>query len=330
MKISIIIPTLNRVDCLQRLLDSIFRQTLKPYEVIIVDQSDDELVYDFFKKIKEIFKLHKILFLYARQKIKSLAMAKNLGTHIASGEWLSFLDDDVVLDKNYYIKFCNYIKANTEALLLEGNITNVNPPSTFIGSVIELIQKIFLFDHHSNEEGYIYPSFFGNQPAGFKEVKKCEWVSGGNSFVYAPIAKKIKFDDNLIGYSFAEDKDFSYRVYKKHPGSLYALPDARLEHLESADGRMPHLKLYFMRTVYIYYFFFKNIKQTRLNKLLFIWSRVGLLLNYSIPRIKFLPALQFDFKLFKHIKSELFALKHLKELKKHKLEFFNNWYYNQI
>jgi len=330
MKISIIVPTLNRVSCLRHLLNTVLAQELMPYEVLIVDQSDNETVYNFFNEIKNTFKNHKVNFLYVRQKSKSLTMAKNFGAQIASGDWFSFLDDDVVLDKNYFLEFSNYIKTNPHAFLLGGNITNVNPPSSFKGRVIELIQKAFLFDHQSDSDGWLYPSFFGNQPAGFKEVKKCEWVSGGNSFVYAPIAKKIKFDDNLIGYSFAEDKDFSYRVYKKHPGSLYALPDARLEHLESADGRMPHLKLYFMRTVYIYYFFFKNIKQTRLNKLLFIWSRVGLLLNYSIPRIKFSPALQFDFKLFKHIKSELFALKHLKELKKHKLEFFNNWYYNQI
>lgn len=331
MKISVIIPTLNRVICLQRLLNTVLKQTLKPHDVIIVDQSDNETIYDYFSEIKNTFKLYNIKLLYAKQCLKSSSIARNFGIVIATGDWLSFLDDDVVLDSNYYLEFNDYIKFNPAAVLLAGNMSNVRPACTFKEKTIDFIKKVFLMDRQSNEDGYIYPSFFGNQPAGFTEVKRCQWVSGGNSLVRASVAKDIKFDDKLISYSFAEDKDFSYRVFKRYPDSVYSLPGAKLEHLEEGgESRISPLRLYYMRTVYIYYFFFKNIEQTFLNRILFGWSRIGLLLSYSIPRIKFSHGIEFEYKLFKHLKSEFFALKHIKELKRQSLVFFNKWYYKQI
>ena len=36
-KISVVIPTLNRINTLQRALDSVINQTYKPAEIIVVD-----------------------------------------------------------------------------------------------------------------------------------------------------------------------------------------------------------------------------------------------------------------------------------------------------
>lgn len=329
MRISVVIPTLNRVKCLENLLESILKQKLRPFEVIIVDQSDNRLVFDFFNNMKHKFKINEIKLLYARQTLKSSAVARNFGIFIAGGDWISFLDDDIALSEDYYYELLRYVEKNSKANLLSGNITNLKPTGTLKAKIADLFKACFLLDRQSNENGYIYSSFFGNLPAGFSEVKKCEWISSSNAFARASILKKFYFDDKLISYSCSEDKDLSYRIYKAFPDSLYAVPTAKLEHLEVTDGRLPPLKLCYMRTVYSYYFFFKNIEQTLLNKLLFIWSRIGLLLSYSVPRFKLLPVSNFEFKLFKQMSSEIFALKHLDEIKRQKLDFFNDWFNKQ-
>ena len=70
MLLSIIIPTKNRKFSLNRLLGSIFKQTLKDYEIIIVDQSDE--------RINDYEKIKKIKYFY-EPDIKSLTDAKNFG-----------------------------------------------------------------------------------------------------------------------------------------------------------------------------------------------------------------------------------------------------------
>jgi glycosyltransferase involved in cell wall biosynthesis len=52
--ISICIPAYKRIEFLQRLFDSIAIQTYKGYEVIITDDSPDEVVATFVKNIIEI------------------------------------------------------------------------------------------------------------------------------------------------------------------------------------------------------------------------------------------------------------------------------------
>lgn len=44
MKISIVIVTYNRIPALCELLESISRQTLKPYEIIIVNDAGESVV----------------------------------------------------------------------------------------------------------------------------------------------------------------------------------------------------------------------------------------------------------------------------------------------
>ena len=54
MKISVIIPTFNRIDLLKRAIDSVLNQSINPYDNIVVDDgSTDETVSE-IKKITVI------------------------------------------------------------------------------------------------------------------------------------------------------------------------------------------------------------------------------------------------------------------------------------
>jgi len=326
LKISTIIPTLNRVDCLKNALESIIDQRYKPFEVIIVDQSDNSIVREFFNSKKQEFILNNIKLIYAKQSIKSLAMARNFGVWIAKGDWISFLDDDVILDKNYYFEMKTYIIENSDKVILHGLIENIKLNNSPFGKIEGFIKKIFRLENNMNCYGFLYPSFFGNLPTEFSEPINCMWASGCNMFVKYSVAKSFKFDEKLTSYSFAEDKDFSYRVYKKYTNGLIALPGAKLQHLETPAARIQSIKLYYMRVVYIYYLFLKNIDINYYNVLIFTLSRIGLMLIYLVPRIRIKRKPHFEFKLINHLCAEFFALKHLKSLKKYNLEFFNEWY----
>lgn len=102
MEVSVIIPTYNRVKDVDECLDSIILQRILPKEVIIVDDSDNDEIKNLVEHRKDKFKEKDIVLRYIRnEKEKSLTIARNIGIENATGDTILFLDDDVILDKNY-------------------------------------------------------------------------------------------------------------------------------------------------------------------------------------------------------------------------------------
>jgi len=89
---SIIIPTLNEEKFLPHLLDSLVVQTDKDFEVIVVDgSSQDKTVARAHTFASRLPKLTVIVSTKA-----SLPLQRNLGAKKASGDWLVFMDADVL------------------------------------------------------------------------------------------------------------------------------------------------------------------------------------------------------------------------------------------
>lgn len=93
--VSIIIPTFNRHHMLCRALKSIERQTLIPFEVIVVNDGeyfDPSSIYSTFKSIDvKVIEGKKI----------GVASARNAGIESSAGKWILFLDDDDELKPGY-------------------------------------------------------------------------------------------------------------------------------------------------------------------------------------------------------------------------------------
>lgn len=90
MRISVIIPCYNQGQYLAQAIESVLGQTIKPYEVIVVnDGSQDETRY--------IAKSYSVK--YIEQKNKGLASARNTGIMNMTGDWFMPLDaDDMMLE----------------------------------------------------------------------------------------------------------------------------------------------------------------------------------------------------------------------------------------
>ena len=104
MNISVIIPTKNRNELLKSAINSVITQKDKPIEIIIIDgSSENEIIFK-----NKYFIEHKG-FRYIKQdfrKYKGVAGARNQAAFIASGNYLSFLDDDDIWLDDYltYVK----------------------------------------------------------------------------------------------------------------------------------------------------------------------------------------------------------------------------------
>ena len=93
LDISIVIPTYNRLDRLKTVTAGLERQTypLDRFEVIIVSDGSSDGTDEFLRSYKHPLNL-KALF----QKNQGPAAARNLGVSQATGEFILFIDDDVV------------------------------------------------------------------------------------------------------------------------------------------------------------------------------------------------------------------------------------------
>lgn len=92
MKISIIIPVYNKAPFLKRCLDSVVNQTVKPYEVILInDGSTDE-----GRRIcNEYASLHvEEHWVVVHTENRGVSSARNLGLTLVRGDYVSFMDAD--------------------------------------------------------------------------------------------------------------------------------------------------------------------------------------------------------------------------------------------
>ena len=90
-KVSIVIPTRNRLELLRRAIQSVLGQTEQNFEVIVVDDGSADGTRTYLEtlsknepRVKNVCNLHP----------KGGAAARNIGIAMSAGKWIAFLDDD--------------------------------------------------------------------------------------------------------------------------------------------------------------------------------------------------------------------------------------------
>ena len=98
LKISVIIPVYNTLNCLERCVDSVCGQTYENLEIILVDDGSTDgtgqLCDTLAKRDDRIRVYHK--------KNGGASSARNLGLQKATGEYIGFVDSDDYIDADVY------------------------------------------------------------------------------------------------------------------------------------------------------------------------------------------------------------------------------------
>jgi glycosyltransferase involved in cell wall biosynthesis len=84
----VVIPTHNRSAVVPRAITSVLAQTMRDFELIVVDDGSTDGTHSVVAAIRD----DRIRFL--RQENQGLSAARNAGAALAGSEWLTFLDDD--------------------------------------------------------------------------------------------------------------------------------------------------------------------------------------------------------------------------------------------
>ncbi len=110
-KVSIVVPTYNVENYIDKCLESLVNQTLKDIEIIIIDDGSNDKTLD---KLEIWSKMDKRIVLMKNDK-KGAASARNSGIKASSGEYISFVDSDDYCDYCMIEKLYNaLIKTNAD------------------------------------------------------------------------------------------------------------------------------------------------------------------------------------------------------------------------
>src|SRR5215208_8250934 len=127
--VSIVIATFNRGDYLGATLDSIFTQSFRDFEVIVVDDGstdDTRRVIDAFGS--------RVRYLY--QNNRGPAAARNLGVRHANAEWISIQDSDDLCLPNHLHDLHDYAAHHPEVGMVFANGNYLEGPAHNRGTII--------------------------------------------------------------------------------------------------------------------------------------------------------------------------------------------------
>lgn len=259
MKFTLIICTYQRPKPLITLLNSVVNQTLYPDQIIIVDGSTDDLTMNILKET--VFS--NLVYYKVEPKDKGLTKQRNYGISRVDihSDIVCFLDDDTVLELNYFQEIIQTYQLYPDALGVGGYINN----EIQWGQVKEDYQpqlNEFFYDGFKRNDGtrFVWRKKMGldsDQPPGFLpefshgrsigflppsyKVYPVEHFMGGVSSFKKTVFKDFQFSTYFEGYGLYEDADFTLRLSKS--GKLFVNTAAQLSHFHDASGR-PNKYLY--------------------------------------------------------------------------------------
>lgn len=106
MKISVIIPTYNEKDVLEKCIESLGFESHPEFEIIVVDDGSTDGTFQILKNLKS--SLHG--FKFVKQNHKGTGAARNLGAKFTNGKILVFVDADMTFDKYFLAKLVGPIE----------------------------------------------------------------------------------------------------------------------------------------------------------------------------------------------------------------------------
>jgi GT2 family glycosyltransferase len=115
--VSVIVPHFNRPDLVRGALLSIHGQSIKPAEILLVDDGSSPENQD---KLRELSSLATIV---TSPRNGGISSTRNLGAQIAKSEWLAFLDDDDYWLPDKQERQIQYIEAHPDVKALGGGTT---------------------------------------------------------------------------------------------------------------------------------------------------------------------------------------------------------------
>jgi len=192
MKVSLVLPLYNSENYAEECLNSVFAQSLKDYELIVIDDCSKDRTRELLKKMSVKF--------YCNSVNLGFCKTVNKGIRLAKGEYVAILDHDMVYEKDYLKKM----------LMESGDIVgarvyyykNKNKIRALDIKISPLTGKTNILGRDEIDKGQ------------YDSLREIEAIGAGSLVIRKEVFKKAGFfNENLIMYFI--DVDFCIRAREK-------------------------------------------------------------------------------------------------------------------
>ena len=278
--ISVVIPTMNRPGSLRKTVNSILSKEYIPSQIVIVDQSDT--TENRFENKKIIYEgLLSTDIEYVFQEVPASTLARNTGFNFCTNEIIIYSDDDIDVNNNTLKNIYDLMSDKSIAMIAGINENDIESRSW--GGYI-FGTKSF----KNRNIGHVTLSMLGRYPTEVYGIVNTQWAMGYFFVARKSLIEKwsLKWDENLAGYAYAEDLDFSYSYFKRarKEGIKCILSDTvKVKHLSSCEWRIAPYKNTIMYVINREYLSYKHFK-TPFARLATRWTNFGILLYRILKR----------------------------------------------
>ena len=281
LPISVLIPTMNRAESLKRTLLSYLSASHIPAQIVVVDQSRDEMSKSVVGGLITEFPEVDIEYIY--QKVPSTTLSRNTAMSRAENDILVFSDDDIDVYGDTLKKLYN-LMVNERIAMIAGLNDEDNGKTSSIGYLWGT--KSFMKRH----KGYVTKSMLGRYPDRVVGQVETEWAMGYFFSVKKSLLEKwsICWDEKMTSYAYAEDLDLTYSYYKKaKKEGLECLldEDIHVRHLVSKEYRVPTIKSTYAYVLNRAYLSYKH-KMGICSRIAMAWCDFGKIIEKTIKKEK--------------------------------------------
>ncbi|PIY72365.1 hypothetical protein COY87_01355 [Candidatus Roizmanbacteria bacterium CG_4_10_14_0_8_um_filter_33_9] len=279
--ISVVIPTYkNKEQFIKNLGHNLF--FLKECEVIVVNDSPQESL------MKDLMIFPQIQLIENKTNL-GFAGAIHRGIQQAKGNFILLLNNDVLLNDNFFLKAANILQKDEKMFAVSFAQKEKN---------ITLVGK---------NQIYWKSGFFQHKKADNFKLGINGWAEGGACIINKKLYEKVGGFDPLYSPFYWEDVDLSYRAWKNGYQILFDPSIVVIHHHKSTIGK-------FFNSNWITEIAYRN-------QFIFIWKNIEdpvLLLSHLIHLLYSLPIMMFkDFAYVKGFIKAVFLLPAIIAKRKH-------------
>ncbi|CAM4240367.1 glycosyltransferase family 2 protein [Gillisia hiemivivida] len=226
-KVSVIIPTKNRIEATFRSIDSVIAQSIPPHEIIVIDDGSTD---DTFNIISNQYPKVRLI---RNEVSRGGAVARNQGSEIAIGEYIAFLDSDDEWLANHLENKLQVLKSNNA----------------------DGVYGTFYLQKGTNKTEVIFNDQIANnnKNVGNAILSAARYDTRTSTFFFRKeLFFKVKFDENLKKH---QDWDLAINFDAKYNFILDPTPTVNI-YVEQGEARMSQK----LQHTSSFYFIKKNSK----------------------------------------------------------------------
>lgn len=234
--ISIIIPAYNAEKYIERCLKSIQNQSYLNYEVIIIDDGSTDHTAEICKE----WSVSDERIRYFYKKNGGSASARNYGLKCVNGDYISFIDADDYVDKNFLMQMYNCI-INTKADIVQCDFmktTSLKEIQKENRYEIKMYNNIEFLQAFCNKSSYLKTAVLWNKlykKILFDGIEFPEKRGIDDEFVICEVIYKAKV--------ICEINDILYYYYMSPNSQMRSAPTLKsIDNVEAIEGQLNFFK----------------------------------------------------------------------------------------